>query len=150
MDKWVIIHPTHLWPNPPICHPQSWSTNLVEDFVNLDPIIQNFESKEKRNKGFPSSMVKKVQCFINNWQIFTPIAHKFWPSKSRNYKSHMYLNLRALGPKTCQSDLNLGPYSLHPTSFYTCRVTTIPRMRGGMSIWFLIFKYCVKIVSTIK
>jgi len=24
MDKWVITHPIHLWPNSPICHPYLW------------------------------------------------------------------------------------------------------------------------------
>ena len=28
-------------------------------------------------------------------------------------------------------DLNLGPYPPHPTSTYTCGVTTAPRVRSG-------------------
>ena len=28
-------------------------------------------------------------------------------------------------------NLNLNPYSSHPTSTYTCRVTTVPKVRGG-------------------
>ena len=31
-------------------------------------------------------------------------------------------------------DLNPGPYHPHPTSIYTCGVTTTPRVRGGDKI----------------
>ena len=33
-------------------------------------------------------------------------------------------------------DLNPNPYSPHPTSIYTCGVTTSPRVRGGETLIF--------------
>jgi len=35
MDKWVIVYPTHLWPNPSNCHPYAWvRLGWVEGFFN--------------------------------------------------------------------------------------------------------------------
>ena len=32
-------------------------------------------------------------------------------------------------------DLNLSSYPPHPTNTYTCGVTTVPRVRGGMNTY---------------
>ena len=41
-------------------------TDLAENFVDLDPIIQNSELKEKKEQGFSKFHGKKVQRFINS------------------------------------------------------------------------------------
>ena len=41
--------------------------------------------------------------------------------------------------KLSLGDLNSDPYPPHLTNIYTCRVTTAPRMRGGVLSSLLVF-----------
>ena len=43
----------------------------------------------------------------------------------------LYPNLNVYVCKTPLGDLNPGPYPLHSTSTYTCKITIAPRVCGG-------------------
>ena len=71
MDKWVITHPTHLWPNPPICHPYLWGIwfiSAIGDILVSQPFFE-FEV------GWPSFSLRGISI-VFKW-ILNYISSNF-------------------------------------------------------------------------
>ena len=70
MDKWIITHLIHLWPNPPICHPWLTTQDIVCDVeekwvwnrYKKEPHLKNKEKKKKK-KVYNAHMYSEKKIF---------------------------------------------------------------------------------------